>query len=186
MAPSIHIVPEPPASEVAPGGEEPTDHAAASERTETAAQTTTRERGRDPLARFRRRIEQFRGDADAFGGDDARDEQSELNLELMLLREENARLKAERHRPSDVDTLIDQMRRLGDEKGDAEMVDEAWTLLTECLVIREGLERACVEIQATMGAVRDRLDRLALELDDVASEGSSAAPERSRRVRARG
>ncbi|MGO9974788.1 MAG: hypothetical protein ACLP01_18680 [Solirubrobacteraceae bacterium] len=88
------------------------------------------------------------------GGDDAPDEDSDLKLTVMLLRGENARLKAARHDPSDVDTLIDGMRRLGAEKGGAEMIDEAWTLLSECLLIREGLEQACAEIQAAIGAVQ--------------------------------
>ncbi len=174
---------------MAPGADEPADDAAASNGAATADQTTTSERGRDPLKRFRRRLEQLRGDAEAFGGDDDPDEESDLQLEVMLLREENARLKAERHRPSDVDTLIDQMRRLGAEKGDAEMVDEAWTLLSECLVIREGLEQACVEIQAAIVAVHDRLRNLAVKLDDSAPEGSSpaaASADSSRRVRVRG
>lgn len=186
MGPSIHIVPELPAPNVAPGADEPAARAAASHGAATSAQTVVSNRGRDPIARFRRRLEQLRGDTDAFGGDDAADEESDLKLEVMLLREENARLKAQGHRPSDVDTLIDQMRRLGADKGDAEMADEAWTLLTECLVIREGLEHACVEIQVAIGAVHERLRTLAVKLDAAAPEVSAVSADHTRRVRMRG
>jgi len=175
MGTSIHIVPEPSAPTVAPGAGEPADDDAAVEAAATSAQISTSERTREPLARFRRRIGQLRGDADAFGGDDAPNEVSDLKLEVMLLREENARLKAQSHRPSDVDTLVEHMRRLGAEKGDAEIVDEAWTLLSECLVIREGLEQACAEIQGAIGAVQGRLRNLAAKLDDRALEASSPA-----------
>jgi hypothetical protein len=40
-------------------------------------------------------------------------------------------------------------------------------MLSECLVIREGLEQACIEIQAAIGDVRARLGSLAIRLDDV-------------------
>jgi hypothetical protein len=184
MGPSIHIVPELPAPSVAPDADELADRAAASPNATTSAQTAINNRGRDPIGRFRRRIEQLRGDADAFGGADGSDEESDLKLELMLLREENARLKAERHRPSDVGTLIDQMRQVGAEKGHAEMADEAWTVLSECLVIREGLEQACVEIQAAIGAVHERLRKLAVGLD--APGANAAAADRARRALAHG
>jgi len=185
MGPSIHIVPEPPAPNVAPGSGQPADHAPPPKRGASSAQTRVSDRGRDPIARFRRRIEQLRGDADAFGGDDAADGESDLKLELMLLREENARLKAQRHRPADIDTLIDQMRRLGAERGDAEMADEAWTVLSECLVLREGLEQACVEIQAAIGAVHERIRKLAVKLDDAGTERNPPL-DRARRVVLRG
>ncbi len=72
----------------------------------------------------------------------------------MLLGGENARLKAARRRASNVGTLIGEMRRLGAENGGAEMIHEAWTLPSECVLIREGLEQACVEIQAAIGAAQ--------------------------------
>ena len=180
MGPSIHIVPELPAPNAATGADEASDHDALAPGTATSpdapacAPTTISNRGRAPIARFRRRIEQLRGDADALGGDESADEESNLKLEIMLLREENARLKAQRHRPADVNTLIDQMRRLGVDKGDAEMADEAWTVLSECLVIREGLEQACVEIHAAIAAVQERLGKLAVKLDDPPAERLAA------------
>lgn len=135
------------------------------EDTETSAPVAATDRQVEPLARFRGRFERFRGDADAHGG--RSEEVANIKLELMLLREENARLKAERHRPSDLGTLIDQLRLVAAHQGEAEMIDEGWTLVAECLTMREGLEQACLEIQASISAVQERLRMLAPKLDDV-------------------
>ena len=125
-----------------------------------------------PSGRFRR----ARGDAHATAGDTAAQDELALKLQVMLLSEENARLKAERHRPSDVGTLIDQMRELGNQEGPGEVLDEAWTMLSECLVIRQGLEQACAEIQVAIAGVRERLGSLTIRLEDVTS-GDVAAPD---------
>ena len=132
---------------------------------------------REPGWRFGR----ARGDARPAPGDNADQDEIALKLQVMLLSEENARLKAERHRPSDVGTLIDQMRELGDQEGPSEVLDEAWTMLSECLVIRQGLEQACVEIQASIAGVRERLGSLTIRLDDVtpATGGPDAVPRQS-------
>ena len=124
----------------------------------------TAELAREPVGRFRR----GRGNAQSAPGDNAAQDEIALKLQVMLLSEENARLKAERHRPSDIGTLIDQMRELGDQEGPGEVLDEAWTMLSECLVIRQGLEQACAEIQVAIAGVRERLGSLTIRLDDVA------------------
>ena len=121
------------------------------------------ELAREPAGRFRR----GRGDARPAPDDNAAQDELALKLQVMLLSEENARLKAERHRPSDIGTLIDQMRELGDQEGPGEVLDEAWTMLSECLVIREGLEQACAEIHGAIAGVRERLGSLTIRLDDV-------------------
>ena len=121
--------------------------------------------GREPFARFRRSLDRIRIDADA--AKPGEEDEEELRLELTLLREENARLKASRHRPSDVGMLIEQLRLVAGNGGEAEALDEAWSLLTECLVIREGLERACTEIQAAIGSVQQRLRTLSVDVDEV-------------------
>ena len=99
------------------------------------------------LARAGRALSAVGSNAQSAPGDTAAQDEIALQLQVMLLSEENARLKAERHRPSDIGTLIDQMRELGDQEGPGEVLDEAWTMLSECLVIRQGLEQACAEIQ---------------------------------------
>jgi hypothetical protein len=127
------------------------------------SKTTTDRPERELFARLRR----FRGDADAQTSGAHTEDEVALKLQVVLLSEENARLKAARHRPSDIGTLIDQMRQLGAQEGENEMLDEAWTMLSECLLIREGLDRACIEIQSAIGDVRARLGSLAIRLDDV-------------------
>jgi hypothetical protein len=122
------------------------------------------ELGHEPVGRFRR----ARSNAHPAPGDNAAQDEIALKLQVMLLSEENARLKAERHRPSDIGTLIDQMRELGEQEGPGEVLDEAWTMLSECLVIRQGLEQACAEIQVAIAGVRDRLGSLTIRLEDVA------------------
>ena len=122
---------------------------------------------REPFGRFRR----ARGDAHPAPGDSAAKDEIALKLQVVLLSEENARLKAERHRPSDIGTLIDQMRELGDQEGPGEVLDEAWTMLSECLVIRQGLEQACAEIQGAIAGVRERLGSLTIRLDGVTPAG---------------
>jgi hypothetical protein len=134
------------------------------------SKTATGQAGRDPFARFRR----VRANADVQANGETSEDEFALKLQVMLLSEENARLKSAQHRPSDIGTLIDQMRLLGAQEGEGETLDEAWTMLGECLVIREGLDQACIEIQAAIGDVRARLGSLAIRLDDVTSaDGSS-------------
>lgn len=125
------------------------------------------------INKFRRGFERFRGDSDAYGEGEAPDGESDLELTVLLLREENARLKAERHQPRDVGTMIDYLRRVGEEHGEGELSDELWSLLGECLVIREELDQACIEIRAAMSAVQDRLARLATAATAI---GAPSAP----------
>ncbi len=124
----------------------------ADEVTQTACAPS--ERTREPFARFRRRIDLLRLDRDAAGpvaGD------VELKLELMLLREENIRLKSERHRPSDASTLVDRMRPPAVEKDHGETDDEAWFAFSQCLLLREDLAQASIELDAAIAAIRERL-----------------------------
>jgi hypothetical protein len=112
-----------------------------------------------PFARFRRRFESFRGDADAIrserlGGD------VDLELTVMLLREENARLKAERHRPPGIGVMVDRLRVIAVPSDQGEGEEDVWGLLGECLALHEGLYRACAEIQDSMTALEERLAQL--------------------------
>jgi hypothetical protein len=157
MRSEIHIAPDAPALAPSSRGAEKLQAPAGPDR------PSTTELVREPLGRFRR----ARGDAHPAPGDNAAQDEIALKLQVMLLSEENARLKAERHRPSDLGTLIDQMRELGDQEGPGEVLDEAWTMLSECLVIRQGLEQACAEIQVAIAGVRERLGSLTIRLDDV-------------------
>jgi hypothetical protein len=45
------------------------------------------------------------------------------------------------------------------------LLEEAWGLMTECLVMRNGLLDACAEIEQTMDAVHRRLEALSTEVE---------------------
>ncbi len=122
--------------------------------------------------KFRRGFERFRGDSDAYAGAEGQNGESDLELTVLLLREENARLKAERHRPRDVGTMIQHLRRIADEHGEDELSDEVWSLLSECMVIREELDQACIEIKAAMTAVQEHLGRLAMAATALGDTGA--------------
>ena len=125
-----------------------------------------------PVPRLLRRLRA------AGGGGSARSEPArlveELESELALLREENARLKVARQRTGDR-PLTERVRELlpvpSAEGGTG---DEPWELLTECLMLRDGLLDACHEIERGMRETRRRLDEIfppaegAVEADAVA------------------
>jgi len=120
---------------------------------------------RASLGRIMRR---FRGDADAIRERDGAGADVDQELTLMLLREENARLKADRHRPADVGGTIDRLRLVAAEQTDPEVLDDVWGLLAECLTIREGLDHACDEVHAAISAVQERLTQLKVKIQDTA------------------
>jgi hypothetical protein len=135
-----------------------------------AYETTTARRNPQPFGRFRRNSVRASGEAQRH--DEELDEEADLQLQVMLLREENARLKAGRHRPSDVGTMIDELRLVASEE-EGDLLDDAWSLLSECLVIREGLAQACVEIENAVGSVRQRLATLVVRIEGLARDDSS-------------
>ncbi len=74
----------------------------------------------------------------------------------------------------------DPLRRLEAELGDADggrsdderlyveaqgLVEEAWSLVTECLVLRDGLLDACREIEQTMEGIQQRLSAMPFALE---------------------
>jgi hypothetical protein len=121
----------------------------------------------EPFGRFRRHLERFRGAADPLDDPSNLDEM-DLRLQVMLLREENARLKAARHQPSSAGTAIDQLRQLGSPVPRADDADDAWSVFSECLLIREGLDQACEEFEKAVTAVRERLAILTTSIETVA------------------
>ncbi|HEY5194065.1 MAG TPA: hypothetical protein VIJ39_09380 [Solirubrobacteraceae bacterium] len=105
----------------------------------------------------------------------------ELETELALLREENAQLKVERHRPADAGHVIERMRSLRlqapveqqAEEGESAEVTHA---IAECLVVREGLMQACQEVQQAMQGIRGRLGVLTGNV--YSRSGERPSPER--------
>ena len=101
----------------------------------------------------------------------------------MLLREENARLKAARYQPPSAGSAIDRVRLLTSPEHEGEMLDDAWALLSDCLAIREGLDQVCVEIQSAMASVRDRLSALTVSIES-ATEGVEPEADAAGRISA--
>ena len=83
-----------------------------------------------------------------------------VQAELLLLREENARLKAAPHLGPDVGALLGQARTFAGARDDGELADETERLLVEGLVIRESLLELCQEIERAMVAFEARLTAL--------------------------
>ena len=141
-------------------------------------------RDRDRFAPFHRAIDRLRGDRDAAWADESSDESAELRLELLLLREENARLKSDRCRPPDLGTLIDYLRHLANPSAEPVTDDDAWSALCGCLAFREALTQARSEAETAIDALerqlrensrlgRDRPPRKASRAD---VNGSSSGP----------
>ncbi len=107
---------------------------------------------------------------------------SELETELALLREENARLKVERHRPADTGHVIERMRSIRQEiptdqlDGVSQQAVDAPRAIAECLAVRESLMEACQEVQQAMRGIRGRLEALTGDIQGAA--GGQPKPER--------
>ncbi len=81
--------------------------------------------------------------------------------ELVLLREENAWLKAAQHQAPGVGQVIERVRALPAAQPDAEdLEDEATQILVEVHVLRESLLELCGEIQQAMARVQATLEAL--------------------------
>jgi hypothetical protein len=84
-----------------------------------------------------------------------------LRAELVLLREENARLKSAQHRPPDIGRLLSQAREASHERpDDAALSDETTRAWVEALVIRESLLEICLEIERAMVSFEAKLKAL--------------------------
>lgn len=95
----------------------------------------------------------------------------ELESELALLREENARLKVKQERPGarSVNERVRELLPPAGEEGTGS--DEPWELLTQALMLRDGLLDACHEIELSMRELRRQLDAIL-----PAGEGQVEAP----------
>jgi hypothetical protein len=89
-----------------------------------------------------------------------------LQAELVLLREENASLKADQHQLPDLGGLMRRARSLpttahdGQNSNDHDAGDESAQLMVEGLVMRESLLEVCQELQRSIAAVEVRLRAL--------------------------
>ena len=98
-----------------------------------------------------------------------------LRAELLLLREENARLTAAQHRGADVGRVLRQSRELrAVDPDDDSIADETTRVLIEGLVIRESLLELCQEIERAMVAFEARLTALQAPISAAKSNGHGA------------
>jgi hypothetical protein len=103
--------------------------------------------------RFRRRRTNQSGAAGA-------DPIADALAELVLLREENARLKAARHQEPSFGGVVGQMRAMRDLERAEDAADDAAEMLAEVVVLRDSLLEVCEELERAMASVRARLDRV--------------------------
>jgi hypothetical protein len=117
--------------------------------------------------RPRRRFRRVAGTLEDDGKPGAGDPLDSIHAELVLLREENARLKAAQHRRADVGRLLDRARSLPAATADSGGAsDDTAQLLFDGLVIRESLLEICREIERAMVAFEAKLDALAMAAVD--------------------
>ena len=100
----------------------------------------------------------------------------ELEMELALLREENARLKVERHRAPDSGRIIERMRHLGQAPNGDPQTGEVGQAMIECAAIRDALLQACQEVQQAMHGIRARLSGLSLEIQGKSGDQAVPSP----------
>jgi hypothetical protein len=93
-----------------------------------------------------------------------------VHAEVLLLREENSRLKAAQHHRADISRLLGRARSLPSAEVDHDSIeDDSAQLLVDGLVIRESLLEICQEIERSMVAFEARLNALATAAGDRAS-----------------
>jgi hypothetical protein len=102
----------------------------------------------------------------------------ELEQEIALLREENARLKLAREHAEDR-PLNERLRAALAAAGNGGETDsdgeEPWEVLTECMLLRETMLDACRELERGAAELRTRLETL---LNDGSPERPSSDLER--------
>ncbi|MEA2246385.1 MAG: hypothetical protein QOH46_914 [Solirubrobacteraceae bacterium] len=104
--------------------------------------------------------------------DAAAGSRDELVVEVLLLREENARLKAAAHEVPSLGRLIGQARALpAINAAHEDLGDEAAQMLLEGLVLRESILAVCQELERSLAVVKARLVEAA---DPTAPDGPVA------------
>jgi hypothetical protein len=93
-----------------------------------------------------------------------------VHAEVLLLREENSRLKAAHHHRADISRLLGRARSLPSADVDRDnLEDDSAQLLVDGLVIRESLLEICQEIERSMVAFEARLNALGAAAVDRSS-----------------
>jgi hypothetical protein len=124
--------------------------------------------------RHRRRFRRIPGTMEDDGRAGAGEPLASVHAELVLLREENACLKAAQHRRADISRLLDRARSLPAATADSGGAsDDTAQLLFDGLVIRESLLEICREIERAMVAFEAKLDALATAAIDRPSAAAT-------------
>lgn len=131
-----------------------------------AAGAASASNGTDRTRRGRlRELLRAAGDADDAA---AAEQLQELEREVALLREENARLKVAREHAAD--RPLNELVRAAFEAREADADgDDPWEVLTECMLLRHTLLGACEELERGAGELRVRLETLLAEADGSVS-----------------
>ena len=96
----------------------------------------------------------------------------EALAELVLLREENARLTAAAHEPPNLGRVVARLRSLaGERKGHDEDGDDVAQMLVNGVVLRESLLEVCRELERSIAAIRASLDGFEDRLGGAAGGG---------------
>lgn len=88
----------------------------------------------------------------------------EALAELVLLREENARLTAAAHEPPNLGRVVARLRSLaGGRNGHDEHGDDVAQMLVNGVVLRESLLEVCRELERSIAAIRASLEMFEVE-----------------------
>jgi uncharacterized small protein (DUF1192 family) len=90
-----------------------------------------------------------------------------LQAEVVLLREENARLKADGLHQPDLDALLGRARSMARAASPEDAADDATQVLVDAMVLRESLIALCQEIARSMEHVEARLAALGDGVDNT-------------------
>lgn len=90
------------------------------------------------------------------------DPRAALEAEVVLLREENARLKQRRHEQQELGDALERARSLRSQDA-----DDTGQMLVQGLVLRESLIELCRELQRAMVLFEARVDALADAVDQL-------------------
>ena len=128
---------------------------------------------REPGTGLRRRLRR-EGAGSAGLSDSAAESLAAMHAELVLLREENARLRGAEHRRADIGRLLGRARSLQAPVDRDNLGDDVAQLLVDGLVIRESLLEICEELGRSLVAFEARLHALGAPVLDSADEGEDA------------
>jgi hypothetical protein len=95
-----------------------------------------------------------------------------LESEIVLLREDNARLRVAAQRPATAGALLDLLTAL---ELDGELDDDSARLVTELVVVHQTLDVVCAELERSVGAVRAKLAALAPRPGAALADGGGPA-----------